>query len=198
MLRTTLLTVVTAVALAAPVGMVTSSTAATPAARASEVVLTDAGGDVWTYSEGTATWELWGTKADADVLGATVKHRAKTIQVVMTFDNLRKKRPQNYTAKIKTKKLAKTAYVYANKRAAGWGGKHGLQHGVRKVPAPGFTHEIDYQADTVVMNLPRKLFKEPRWIKVQMQNTMVTTRWFTENPHNSTHEPAFTAKIYKP
>ena len=197
MIRKPLVAVLTAAALVAPVATFTSPTAAAPAARASRVVLASEAGDVWLYSEDTSSWEFWGTKADADVLSATVNHGEKTIRVVMTFDNLRKKRPAAYLAKIRTDELVRTAWVHAGK-GPGWAGRHGLQRGMDKVPSPGFTHAIDYQADTVVMNLPRKLLKGPAWIEVMMRNTLTGARLFTDNPHNTTHEPVFTERIYKP
>ena len=198
-MRRPLLAVATAVVAAAPLfAAVPVAAGGPPGARVSDVILDDAEGDVWLYSEGTSSWELWGTKADADVVAATVQHGEKVIRVVMSFDDLRKKRPATYLARIKTKKMVRTAWVGASKEGGGWDGRHGLQRGLDKVPSPGFTHAIDYGADTVVMTLPRELFKEPAWIQVKLSNHLTGARLFTDNPHNSTRKPTLTEKIYTP
>ena len=195
MLRRPILVATAALAVAVPVAA--SPVAAHAPARAGQVALTDSAEDVWLWSEGTSSWELWGTKADADVLTATVHHGAKTIKVVMTFDNLRKKRPAGYMAKIRTKKMVRTAWVKAGP-AVGWNGEHKLIKGMDKVPDDGFKHDIDYLDDTVTMTLPRKLFDKPAWIKVLMRNNLTGKRLFIDNPHNATSKPEYTDKIQAP
>ena len=198
-MRRLLLVAATALTVAAPLfAAIPVAADSPPASRVSEVILDDAEDDVWLYSDDTSSYELWGTKADADVMAATVQHGEKVIRVVMSFDNLRKKRPATYLARIKTRKMVKTAWVGASKEGGGWDGRHGLQRGLDKVPSPGFTHAIDYQADTVVMTLPRELFKEPAWIQVKLTNNLTGARLFTDNPHNSAEKGTLTEKIYTP
>jgi hypothetical protein len=196
-MRRSILAVATVFALATPLVGHPTAASSDPAPRVSQVALDDAADDVWVWSEGTSTWELWGTKADTDVLGATVKHTKKVIRVVMTFDNLRKKRPAGYLAKIRTKKMVRSAWVNAGPNV-GWNGEHVLLKGGKKVPAPGFTHEIDYQADTVVMVLPRSLFDGPAWIKARLRNDLRAGKDFTDNPHTTGPAGAFTGKIHTP
>ena len=195
MMRRPLIAMITAAAVAVPLSA--PPAAAGSASRVSEVGLGDAAEDVWLWSEGTSSWELWGRKADADVLSATVKHGEKVIRVVLTFDNLRKKRPAAYLAKIKTKKMVRSAWVEAGP-GPGWGGEHKLLKGADEVPANGFEHDIDYQEDKVVMRLPRKLFNGPAWIKVMMRNDLTGNRLFTDNPHNNSATPVYTPRIDAP
>ncbi len=185
-----------AVAVAGPSAGSVSSAAETPS-RVSQMVLVDDPSDVWLWSVETESYELWGTKADADVLDASVDHGAKVIRVAMSFDNLRKKRPATYNVWIKTKKMVRVASVSASKKI-GWRGKHVLIKGMHPVAAPGFEHAIDYDADTVMLTLPRKLFDGPAWIKVKMRNDLTGKRLFTDNPHNDGFEPVFSGKIDAP
>lgn len=183
--------------LAAPAdaGGTADATAARPAARASTVQLTDTAGDVWVWSPGTSSWELWGMKEDADVLSATVKHGRGAVRVVMRFDNLRKKREAHYLAKIRTKKMTRLAWVDAD--SSDWGGSHRLtKPNGDAVPAGGLRHRIDYRNDTVVLRIPRRLLGSPAWVKVSMLNQMSSpTHDWQENPHNSSAEPTWTVKI---
>lgn len=187
-------------ALAVAVGVASAggvSSAAEPPSRVSQVMIVDDPGDVWTYSVETESYELWGTQADADVMDAAVDHRPKVVRVAMSFDDLQRKRPATYNVWIRTKKMVRVASVSAS-RKVGWKGKHVLIKGMHPVPAPGFEHTIDYDADTVVMTLPRKLFDGPAWIKVKMRNDLTGKRIFTDNPHNSGPGAVYTGKIHAP
>jgi hypothetical protein len=191
-------TAVLAAPLAGPLAAASSATgASTP--RMSETTLVDPGEDVWVWSEGTSSWELWGTKENADALGATIEHGTKVIHIRYTFDNLRRRCEATYEARIKTKKMVRTAWVLADS-GTGWGGTHRLTKGTGtdEVDAPGFRHHIDYQDDTVTFTLPRDLFKNPAWVKVMLSNELDGSHLYTDNPHNETAEPVFTAKIHTP
>lgn len=198
MLRAPALALTTALSLGAPLLAAPADADVAPerpAARASSVQLTDAAQDVWVWSPGTSSWELWGIKEDADVLSATVKHGRGAVRVVMKFDNLRKKREAHYLAKIKTKKMVRLAWVDAD--SSDWGGSHRLtKPNGDAVPSAGFRHRIDYGKDTVVMRIPRKLLGSPAWVQVSMLNQMTSpTHEWQENPHNSAAEPTWTGKI---
>ena len=198
MLRSPLVYLTSALALGAPLLAQPAEAGVDPgrpSARASTVQLMDATQDVWVWSPGTDTWELWGTKEDADVLKATVTHGGRALRAVMTFDNLRKKRDASYLVKIKTKKMVRLAWVDAD--SSDWGGRHRLEKpNGDAVPAAGFRHRISYAKDTVVMRIPRKLLGNPAWVKVSILNQMTSpTHEWQENPHNSAAEPTFTAKI---
>ena len=165
-----------------------------PAAAPSTVDLTDAAQDVWVWSEGTMTWELWGTKQDADVLGATVTHGSRAVRVVLQFDNLRKERSAHYVAGIRTKKLVRFAWVDAD--SSDWAGSHRLRReNGDTVPSPGFRHSISYAKDTVVMRVPRRLLGSPGWIKVSLHNELSGSHEWQDNPHNGEAEPTWTGKI---
>lgn len=196
MIRTPLLAMIIAAAVAAPLSApsMAAGDAAGPAPRVSQIGMSDDAEDVWLWSEDTSSWELWGRKADADVLSAMVNHGEKAIRIRMDFDNLRKKRPASYLARIKTKKMVRSAWIEAGP-SVGWKGEHSLFKGMDKVPADGFEHEIDYQNDTVTMTLPRKLFDDPAWIRLLLRNTLTGQRLFIDNPHNTTAKPEYTVKI---
>jgi hypothetical protein len=197
MLRKPVLAIATALAVAVPLTGTTPAATGAPAPRASHVDLVDDASDVWVWSTGTKTWELWGTKADADVLGATITHGDDTIDVLLTFDNLRKKRATRYVMRVKTAKMVRTAFIYAD-APMGWRGKHYLTKKGDVVKSPGFTHKIDYTAETVMFSLPRDLFNEPAWVKVLLRNDMKGAHRWTDNPHNTGAESVFTDKLSAP
>jgi hypothetical protein len=198
MLRTPLLVVTAALAVASPaVGSAATADGPTAARAASQAHLVDDAGDIWVWSTGTKTWELWGTKEDADVLDATITHGDDAVEVVLTFDNLRKKRATRYVMRVKTAKMVRTAFIYASE-PGGWRGKHALTKQGKVVKSPGFTHEIDYTADTVMFSIPRDLFDDPAWVKVLLRNDMKGAHRWTDNPHNTGAESVFTDKLSAP
>ena len=197
MFRKPVLVITTALAVACPLAGAQATATGATAARVSAVTLLDPSEDVWVWSEGSSTWELWGAKENADSFGANITHGPKVVEVVETFDNLRRRGHATYVATIKTKRLVRTAWVYADSET-GWGGAHRLTKGtgMDEVDASGFKHEIDYHADTVTFRVPRDLLKNPKWVKVMLRNELDGSHLYTDNPHNDTAQPVYAGRLF--
>ena len=196
--------------LAAPVlaALAAAATVSAPAGAAtgtatSDVSLTDATGDVWSIGEGEN--EEYGPAGDmptADVVRAVVQHRRGSVVVRMDFADLRRQDPAAYTAMIITPEKLRAAFVTTGPRR--WAGKHMLVNGnYGNVRCPGFAHTVDYDADRVVMTLPRTCLGRPRWVRVSMTNYMyagdteATFQEFTDNPHTADADGGTTGRIYR-
>ena len=196
--------------LAAPVlaGVVVAATLSVPAGAStstatSKVSLTDATGDVWSIGEGEH--EEYRPAADmptADVVRAEVQHRRGRVVVRMDFTDLRREDPASYTAMIITPEKMRAAFVMTGPRR--WAGKHMLVNGnYGNVRCPGFEHSVDYDADQVVMTLPRTCLGRPRWVRVSMANSMfkgdteATFQEITDNPHGADADGGTTGRIYR-
>ena len=196
--------VLLAAAFALPLSALTVPTAASAAAEpVSRIVLDDPVGDVWAIGEGENVEPVSaGDVPNADVVRAVVRHGRHNVVVRMTFTNLRRVEPQDYTAMIITPRRLRAVFVFAGPRR--WGGRHLLVNGnFGDVKCPRLSHRIDYDTDQVTMSIPRGCLGQPNWVRVDMTNFMfrgteANFQEITDNPHSVGPDSALTRRLYLP
>ena len=197
--------VLIAAALTLPLSALTIPTAATAAvAPVSRVVLDDPTGDVWAIGEGeNAEWVSAGDVPTADVVRAVVRHGRHNVVVRMTFTNLRRVEPQDYSAMIVSSRRFGAVFVSAGPRR--WKGRHQLVNGnFATVKCPRLSHSIDYDTEQVTMSVPRGCLGEPNWVRVDMTNfifrgnTEANFQEITDNPHSADPDGSLTRRLYLP
>jgi hypothetical protein len=197
--------VLLAAALTLPLSALTVPTeASATAAPVSRVVLADPTGDVWAIGEGeNAEWVSAGDVPTADVVRAVVRHGRRNVRVRMTFTNLRRVEPQEYTAMILTRRRFGAVFVSAAPRQ--WKGRHQLVNGnFATVKCPGLNHGIDYDNEQVTISVPRGCLGQPNWVRVDMTNfifrgnTEANFQEITDNPHSADPDGSLTRRLYLP
>jgi hypothetical protein len=160
--------------------------------HATGVVLTDGAGDVWFDPGGSDdNPSTRGSFPPADVKRAVVRHATYALRIRMRFVTLRREGSQGFEAEIQTptesQLIASVTSVPGHRR-----GRHFFSD--EGTTCPGMTHRINYATDVVRMRIPRSCLGRPRWVKVSLNNFMVTTPTsgqhdvvYFDNPHN--HEP---------
>ena len=173
-------------------------------APVSRVVLDDPTGDVWAIGEGeNAEPVSAGDVPTADVVRAVVRHGRRNVLVRMTFTNLRRVEPQDYSAMIVSRRRFGAVFVSAGPRR--WKGRHQLVNGnFATVKCPGLTHSIDYDTEQVTMSVPRGCLGRPSWVRVDMTNfvfrgkTEADFQEITDNPHSADPDSSLTRRLYLP
>lgn len=169
------------------------------AASAASTTVSDPQGDVWesTYDADTQTETF--TKADSvtnvDLVSSTVSHGARRVNVKMQYTDL-KKTGATYYSIVYLRFDNGPQRVAAIDTSAGWGGKHVLFKNGKNSNGPvacsGFTHAIDYQANTVTMSIPRGCLGTPRWIESSVLasgslDDGTTTHYYLDNGATAGH-----------
>ena len=166
MLRSTLTTGLVATALlAAVVGPAT-------AASAQSASVTDSAGDVWQSILNPDTEEetfvAAGSLTNVDVLSTVVDHTRSSLEVTMTFSDLAKEGARPTPALVMRFDRGPAPGRRGRRLDQLEGQGHpaqGRQEQQRRVDVDGFTHKIDYTANTVAMSIPRSCLGTPRWIQ---------------------------------
>jgi hypothetical protein len=194
-----------AAALTLPLSALTVPTPASAAAEpVSRIVLDDPAGDVWAIGEGeNAEWVSAGDVPNADVVRAVVRHGRHNILVRMTFTNLRRVEPQDYSAMIISGRRSRAVFVSAG--PGRWRGRHQVVNfNFGTVKCPGLRHSIDYGTEQVTMSVPRGCLGRPNWVRVDMSNFMfrgeteAAFQEITDNPHSADPDGSLTQRLYLP
>jgi hypothetical protein len=193
-----------AAALTLPLSALTVPTeASATTAPVSRVVLDDPTGDVWAIGEGeNAEPVSAGDVPTADVVRAVVRHGRHNVVVKMTFTNLRRVEPQDYTAMIITPRQLRAVFVFSGPPR--WGGRHLLVNGnFGKVKCPRLHHGIDYDTEQVTISVPRGCLGQPNWVRVDLTNlifrsTDANFQEITDNPHSAGPDSSLTRRLYLP
>lgn len=188
-------------------GLVTAVLAATaPGALAGDapvtrVVLRDGPGDVWVAGDGEEGYTPAGSVPTADVTRAVAAHRTGSVVVHMRFVDLRRVDSQNFGAFIYAGRRTIVAMVSASPGARA--GRHQLiDYRAGRVRCPGFTHDIDYATETVVMRVPRSCLGRPAWVRLSLLNGVYRDggggfRELTDNPHNRRSTTGTTVRLHR-
>jgi hypothetical protein len=183
-------------ALAACPGTASGATPSTALrSAASDVVLQDGPGDVWSFSNVTLGY-LPAVQPAADVLRARVTHGAHAVGVRMVFDDLKRENTQRYYCDIHTPGLTSRFIIEA---AQGhWGGTAWQEIEGEWVHVPGLSHHIDYASDVVTLRVSGALLGPRPWVRVRLRNEMGlpdNSMFFTDNPTTAGPTPEFTARL---
>lgn len=169
----------------------------------SRAVLQDPTGDVWTIAEGEGEeWVSAGDVPTADTTRGVVRHGRFNVVVRMTYTNLRRVDPQSYSAVIRSRRQYGAVFVSAG--PGRWKGRHQLVGGdYSPVRCTRLSHSIDYDAERVVVSVPRSCLGRPRWVRAGLQSFMFrgeTEEDFqeiTDNPHSDGPEGGLTPRLYR-
>ena len=210
MVRSSLVALVSAVVLAAPVAVPTAdASTAGPVARPNRVTVTDVTDDVWLWVPGDRIWTEVDSWPTADIVEAEVTHWGPKVgdRVVVTMDfvDLQSSERQEFAVKITTPELTRVGWVIV--KPGRWRGYHVLeQNGGRAVRATGVTHRVSYTEDTVLLTIPRSRLGNPPWIRVAFLNLMYTAEGglFQDQPHDASfllekdwkRHPPLSGKLY--
>jgi hypothetical protein len=169
------------------------SPAAAPAAVVHSVVLPDARGDTWTYSD-VSGYEPAAQPA-ADVLRARVTHGQRAVQIRMVFDDLRRVGIQWYWFEIHTAGVTSWFIVEARKHHYRGTAYQSIEG--EWVRATGVTSHIDYASDKVILRVTRRLLGDPPWVRVRLrfELRLPDGTFFTDNPTTTGPEPVFTRRL---
>lgn len=155
----------------------------------SRVVLRDAPADVWRVDVRTSEWTLVGDLPAADVRVARINHRVRAVTIRTRFADLRRAGVQRHWAGIATPD--DDFFVEVTTRPRRPDGRHVLYDGAagEKVACAGLSHRVDYATDRVTARVPRQCLGDPKWVKVNAGNILVTRgtptrRHYADNPHN--------------
>jgi hypothetical protein len=167
---------------------------AAPAAAARDVVLHDAAGDTWTYSNSTTGYTQAAQPA-ADVLKSRITHGQDAVQIRLRFDDLKRVGDQWYWFEIHT--AGKTSWFVVE---AAEGHYRGIAYQVidgEWVRVAGVSDHIDYAADRTTLRVTRRLLDDPPWVRVRVRFELGTGNgtYFTDNPMNAGPTAEFTRRL---
>jgi hypothetical protein len=208
MLRSTLKTGLVATALlAAVVGPAT-------AASAQSATITDSEGDVWQifsdYSTGETAYTAAGSQTNVDVLSTVVTHTGRRVNATLTYTDLAKEGARPSAVVLMRFDSGPQRFAVVD-TSGSWKGKDVLVKNGKNSGGPvacaGFTHEIDYTANTIVMSVPRSCLGSPTWVEASVMSqgwieggeTEETSTSFFDNGAKPGHSytPTWTGKIRK-
>ncbi len=149
--------------------------------RPSRVVLRDGPGDVWRLLPLPAGRD----DAPIDVRRAVVVHGADAVRVRLDLVDLRATGRQLYDVGLTTARGRGYVVVASepDDRAGRLLGLVDAQGGT--VGCPALTWDLDYDADTVEVRVPRSCLGDPEWVSVRVLVSLrIAGRAYAENPHN--------------
>jgi hypothetical protein len=172
----------------------------------SRTVLHDATGDVRTYAPGDADAPAPSVTSypAADVTAAVVTHGHHALRIRLRFADLQKVGHQAYRMDLRTPRaLNETFYAAVVSGPGTRQGRHFLERG-SSVRCPGFEHQIDYETNVVIMRIPRRCLRRPRWVRVHLDNALWTgdgqlpDAAYEDNPHSDdANAYMFTRRLYR-
>jgi hypothetical protein len=186
--------------IAATVVLSTAAQGAGPATGAPDpptsAALTDARGDVWTFSDASSAGYQPAPQPEADVLHARVTHGPYAVRVRLVFDDLQRLDRQYYYCDVHS--TGRTANFILEAKEGHWRGWLWQDVEGEWVHVPGTRHHIDYDSDVVTLRLARTLLGTPPWVRVRLRNELGLpdgSTFFTDNPTNAGPRADFTRRL---
>lgn len=158
----------------------------TSTASARELVLLDPAGDMWRQDLAGNTPEP-STSEVGDVRKALFRHGQKNFVIKQRFVDLR--RSGDYAQYMVRVESAVGTYreVHVEASPGSWAGKTRVLNRRGSRVECEATHDIDYDANVVVMTLPRTCIGTPRTVRATASNyrSDVNRNFLMDNPHNT-------------
>jgi hypothetical protein len=158
------------------------------------IVLKDARGDTWTYSNSTTGYKPAAQPA-ADVLSARITHGQHAVQIRLRFDDLKRVGNQWYWFEIHT--AGKTSWFVVEAQQGAYRGIDYQTIDGEPVRVAGMSHRIDYGSDTVTLRVARRLLDDPAWVRVRVRYELGLEdgSYFTDNPMTAGPTAEFTPRL---
>ena len=148
-------------------------TVSAPAANAARDVRVDGTGDVWaatidSSSGAEATPARSTEQVNVDVTKAVVTHGGAAVKVSAAYVDLRKTADViDFAVRLRDEN-GRTYWLHVEAGAGFRGGMASLYTGRgRRIACDGLSRAIDYAADTITVQAPRRCLDRPRWIQYQ-------------------------------
>lgn len=135
------------------------------AAHADSYKQVDAVGDVQSSPmSGSVAFTPTPDRVTGDVTYTKITHRARVIKVKIAFRDLDRAGPNAQFMRFKSNRLNREVGLLAYPGT--WRGKAAMSTFSDKKVSCNLRHDIDYVANTVVVNVPRSCLGNPRWVRV--------------------------------
>jgi hypothetical protein len=158
------------------------SVATAGTALAQDLSVTDASGDVYSYTQDTDPGTAEPTVANGDIVKTVFRHTDSRVSARVKFRDLRRRSAdaQIEIFRIVTNEgVRRDVALYAGDSPYRWSGTTEMSRPNGKTVACNITHQINYDTNVVTVSFPRTCVSSPRWIQVGLFSGRMTGGWNT-------------------